>query len=111
MTPASQPVATTMRAPAPMTTPVTARPSIAPARRSCFQVTGDDHPGLLIRMIELFAQRGLSPAVVNATSIGGALRCEIMVDGLPPHDADVIAAKMAIAVGVSSCHLSHFARV
>lgn len=91
--------------------PLAGRPSIAPARRSCFQVSGDDHPGLLIRLIELFAQRGIAPAVVNATSIAGALRCEIMVDGLPPHDADVIAAKMANAVGVASCHLSHFARV
>ncbi|MEY4269804.1 MAG: hypothetical protein RLZZ58_1020 [Pseudomonadota bacterium] len=74
-------------------------------------MSGDDHPGLLLRLIELFAQRGLSPAVVNATSIGGALRAEIMVDGLPPHDADMIAAKMAGAVGVRACHLSHFARV
>ncbi len=81
------------------------------ARRSCFQVTMDDGPQALLRLLGLFAARDIVPAVVRATSEQGGCHVEIMADGVDDATAAVIAEKTRMMVGVRECVLSRFARV
>ncbi len=86
-------------------------PKTVLARRSSFQMTVDEGPQSLLRLLGLFAARDVVPAVVRATSEQDCLYVEIMADGLDDAVAHIIAEKARMTVGVRDCVLSRFARV
>lgn len=81
------------------------------ARRSCFQMTVDDGPQALLRLLGLFAARDFTPASVRATQEQDMLYVEVMVDGMDEASADIVAQKARMMVGTRDCLLSRFARV
>lgn len=92
------------------------RKSLAPqmtvlARRSCFQLTVDNGPQALLRLLGLFAARDFTPASVRATQEQDMLYVEVMVDGMEEGCAEIVAHKARTMVGTRECLLSRFARV
>ena len=81
------------------------------ARRSCFQMTVDDGPQALLRLLGLFAARDFTPASVRATQEQDMLYVEVMVDGMEEACAEIVAHKARTMVGTHECLLSRFARV
>jgi len=59
---------------------------------TCFSVTADLEPGVLPRVLELFAKRGLTPAYCCARVAGGELTVDLQVRSLPPELAAHLAA-------------------
>ena len=81
------------------------------ARRSCFQLTVDNGPQALLRLLGLFAARDFTPASVRATQEQDMLYVEVMVDGMEEACAEIVAHKARAMVGTHECLLSRFARV
>jgi acetolactate synthase small subunit len=70
---------------------------------ACFAVRAAAEPGILSRLIELFAKRDLVPDAVQARRIGAArdqLAVDLQVDGLAPHLAELVAESMRQMVSV-----------
>lgn len=65
-----------------------------------FEIEAQADPGILSRLLELFAVRNDIPAMVHA-----ARRIDICADGLDNARARVIAAKMQALVGVWTVRL------
>jgi acetolactate synthase small subunit len=71
-----------------------------------FDIDAQADPGLLSRLLELFAVRNDVPAMVQAARVSeSAQRIEICADGLDAARARVIAAKMQSLVGVWTVRL------
>lgn len=74
----------------------------APARLACrFTVLGEAHPGLLSRLIEPFAKRGLMPRRLEAQSDGAVLRVSLAAE-LEADAAPLLAASLRAIVGVTT---------
>lgn len=72
-------------------------------RLACFSVTGDADPGLLSRVLEPVAKRGLVIDRVNAVRDDGpdpVLVIDMQVGGLDPQGQDIVAAVLGQVVGV-----------
>lgn len=59
---------------------------------ACFSVTAAASPGVLPRLLELFAKRGLVPSEWHSRVIGSALSVEIRMAGMAPALAEYVAA-------------------
>jgi hypothetical protein len=57
-------------------------PDADPAATTCFSVTGEASPGLLPRLLEPFAKRGLVPDAFHASAADGRLTVEIRCGGM-----------------------------
>ncbi|WP_137751412.1 hypothetical protein [Sphingopyxis sp. L1A2A] len=70
--------------------------------RRRFRITACPDPQTLPRIIGVFAQRSLVPAMMSAQRHGDMLHIEAHLDDLDPAIADIIAAKLGEAVLVAS---------
>jgi hypothetical protein len=75
-------------------------------RLSKFEVSAFADSGTVPRLIEYFAQRGLTPQRVEAWRAGELIHALFEQDGLAPHDAQVIAEKMRSSVLVQDVAVS-----
>jgi hypothetical protein len=64
--------------------------SADPETTACFSVSGEPSPGLVPRVLELFAKRGLVPDEIHARVADGRLTIEIRANGLAPELAGYI---------------------
>jgi acetolactate synthase small subunit len=76
-----------------------AAPNSEPRRAACFSVVARAEPGVLPRVMELFAKRGLVPSSWHSTSGGtseggGELTIDIQMRGMAVETADFIAARL-----------------
>ncbi|HVJ52505.1 MAG TPA: hypothetical protein VM689_08595 [Aliidongia sp.] len=70
---------------------------------ACFAVRAAAEPGILSRLIELFAKRNLVPSAVQARLIGAGrdmLAVDLQVERLEPGLAELIAESMRAMVSV-----------
>jgi acetolactate synthase small subunit len=70
---------------------------------ACFAIRAAAEPGILPRLIGLFAKRDLVPAAVQARRIGPGrdlLAVDLQVEGLDPGLAELIAENMRQMVSV-----------
>lgn len=75
----------------------------------CFSVLGEADPGLMPRVLELFAKRSLVPLRWHSDRIGpdqGELSMDFQVGGLTPHLADYIARCLRQIHGVRTVLIS-----
>ena len=73
-----------------------------PAAAVCFSVQARAEPGVLPRIVELFAKRGLMPQRWHSTAAGPALTIDVQIDGLGRDLADYIARCMRQITGVET---------
>ncbi len=59
-------------------------------------------PGVMPRVVELFAKRGLVPQRWHSTASGAALTIDVQIGGLPRDRADYIARCMRQITGVET---------
>ena len=82
------------------------RPVAAPAPRVfCFSVQAEAEPGIMPRVLELFAKRNLVPSRWVSDVCGarrGELSIDIQVEGLTPELSDYIANCLRQIYGVSA---------
>jgi hypothetical protein len=67
------------------------------ARAACFSVHARAEPGIMPRVLELFAKRGLVPSCWHSATGGPAgseLTIDIQMRGMPAETADFIAARL-----------------
>lgn len=67
---------------------------------ACFSVSALADPGLLPRLLEPFAKRGLTPSALYARQHGEDVSVDIQVDGLGHTDAAMIGRGMRQIFGV-----------
>ena len=76
----------------------------------CYAVEAVSEPGILPRLMDLFAKRDLIPARWHADRAGtrrdGFLTVDIQVDGLDRPAAEYLAARMRQIVGVAAVLMS-----
>ena len=72
----------------------------APAASFCLQARAD--PGVMPRVLELFAKRGLVPHKWHSTVSGTVLVIDVQIAGLERDVADYIARCMRQIVGVDA---------
>src|SRR5256714_9296459 len=86
--------------------PVAAAESGADRQRAslafCFSVQAAAEPGVMPRILELFAKRGLVPQKWQSTVSGTALAIDVQAGGLGRDTADYIARCMRQIVGVDA---------
>ncbi len=76
--------------------------SAAPlSETACFAVSALADPGMLPRLLEPFAKRGLVPSAVYARQHGEDLSVDIQIDGLSQTDAAMIGRGMRQIFGVA----------
>ena len=63
-----------------------------PVDAACFSVTAAASPGVLPRLLEPFAKRGLVPSEWHSRVDGSALSVEIRMAGMAPALAEYVAA-------------------
>ncbi len=68
----------------------------------CFSVQARAEPGVMPRVIELFAKRGLVPQKWHSAALGEALAIEVQIDGLGRDLCDYIAQCMRQITGVET---------
>jgi len=68
----------------------------------CFSVQAVAEPGVMPRVLELFAKRGLVPQKWHSTVSGTALAIDVQAGGLGRDTADYIARCMRQIVGVDA---------
>ena len=73
--------------------------------QASYQATATPDPGMLIRILNLFALRDHVPCRVRSRTLGGALHVEVDVPALSDHEAEQIARAMRGLVGVSQVRL------
>jgi acetolactate synthase small subunit len=78
-----------------------AEPDAAPVT-FCYSLLARAEPGVMPRVVELFAKRGLVPLKWHSTASGSALSIEIQIGGLEQDLADYIARCMRQIVGVET---------
>lgn len=91
--------------------PVAVPPAAEPVKPAtnyptvCFAIAARPGPGVLPRVLEPFAKRGLVPSRCHAVcgSMGGdELVIDLQIDGLEPALVELIAASLRQIVGVES---------
>jgi acetolactate synthase regulatory subunit len=99
------------------TAPEAVRP-VAPRRREepvwCYGVSADPSPGLLPRVLEYVAKRGLVPLAVHASrcvergaqGVEDTLSVDLQVDGLDPDAAQHVGNCLGQIVGVRHVAMS-----
>jgi acetolactate synthase small subunit len=68
----------------------------------CFSVQARAEPGVLPRVVELFAKRGLVPQKWHSTASGSVLAIDVQIAGLGRDLSDYIARCMRQITGVES---------
>ena len=68
----------------------------------CFSVQARAEPGVMPRVVELFAKRGLVPQKLRSTAAGSALTIDLQIDGLGRDLADYLARCMRQITGVET---------
>ena len=77
--------------------------SVRASRSVVFRLRATQDPGLIARIVEPLAKRGLVPAVFEARCRGmppDQMLVVMQVDGLDPQVRDVIASTLAAIIGV-----------
>ena len=74
----------------------------APPLTVSFSVQARAEPGVMPRVVELFAKRGLVPQKWHSTAAGPALTIEVQMNGLGPDLTGYIARSMRQIVGVEA---------
>ena len=70
---------------------------------ACFSVTAEPEPGVMPRVLELFAKRGLTPSLWHSrVAPGGELTIDLQMDGMEAPLARRIAQSMRQVWGVSA---------
>ena len=75
------------------------------SRSVAFRLRATQDPGLIARIVEPLAKRGLMPAVLEARCRGmppDQMMVVMQVDDLDPHVQSVIAGTLGAIIGVSS---------
>ena len=85
-----------LAAPAAVTDAETAPPAVA------FSLLARAEPGVMPRVVELFAKRGLVPQKWHSTVAGAALSIDVQMGGLDRDLADYIARCMRQIAGVET---------
>lgn len=78
-------------------------PRPEPAETACFSVHARAEPGVLPRVLELFAKRGLVPTSLHGTAQGpgeGELTIDIQMRGMAAELANYVAMCLRQIVGV-----------
>jgi len=75
---------------------------VPPADTTSFLVQARAEPGVMPRVVELFAKRGLVPQKWHSTAAGAALTIDVQIGGLGRDLADYIARSMRQIVGVEA---------
>ncbi len=68
----------------------------------CFSLQARAEPGVMPRVVELFAKRGLVPQKWHSTVSGGALMIDVQIGGLGRDLSGYIARSMRQIVGVET---------
>jgi acetolactate synthase small subunit len=68
----------------------------------CFSVQARAEPGVMPRVVELFAKRGLVPQKWHSTVAGSALTIDVQMSGLGRDLAGYIARSMRQIIGVEA---------
>ena len=70
---------------------------------ACFSVTAEAEPGIMPRVLELFAKRGLVPSLWHSkVTPTGELTIDLQMDGMEPSLARQIAKSLRQVWGVST---------
>src|SRR5229473_85170 len=69
---------------------------------ACFSVHAHAEPGVMPRVLELFAKRGLVPQRWHSAAAGPALTIDVQIGGLGRDTVDYIAHCMRQIVGVEA---------
>lgn len=77
--------------------------------QASYEATAEAEPGMLIRILNLFALRDHVPVRVRSRTLADRLHVAVDVHGLDEPEAELIAAKMRALVGVSSVRLEQMA--
>lgn len=77
--------------------------------QASYEATAAPEPGMLIRILNLFALRDHVPVRVRSRTLGNHLQVAIDVHDLAEAEAELIAAKMRALVGVSAVRLEQMA--
>jgi len=77
-----------------------------PSSTACFYVEAAPHPGVMPRVLELFAKRGLVPDAWHSTHDGRALHIDIQMAGMDRPLADYVAACLRQLVSVQTVLVS-----
>ena len=72
------------------------------ARAVCFSVHADAEPGVMPRVLELFAKRGLVPQKWQSVASDAMLTIDVQIGGLDRELADYIARCMRQIAGVAA---------
>ena len=67
---------------------------------ACFAVRAAADPGVLPRLLEAFAKRGLVPSHVHSRTVGELMTVDLQVDGLDRGQAEVVAEQLRANVMV-----------
>jgi hypothetical protein len=73
--------------------------------QASYQATATPDPGMLIRILNLFALRDHVPCRVRSRVLAGQLQVEVDVPNLNDQEAEQIAQRMRAMVGVSTVRL------
>lgn len=73
--------------------------------QASYWATAEPDPGMLIRILNLFALRDHVPCRVRSRVLAGRLQVEVDVPGLDDGEAERIAQCMRALVGVSAVRL------
>ena len=68
----------------------------------CYSLQARAEPGVMPRVVELFAKRGLVPHKWHSTASGSLLSIDLQIGGLEREVADYIARCMRQIVGVET---------
>jgi acetolactate synthase small subunit len=68
----------------------------------CYSLLARPEPGVMPRVVELFAKRGLVPLKWHSTASASALSIEVQIGGLEHDVADYIARCIRQIVGVET---------
>ncbi len=87
--------------------PAQVRPNtpVRTSRNAAFRLRATRDPGLIARVVEPLAKRGLVPAVLEARCRGmppDEMLVMMQIDDIDPHLQEVIAATLGAIIGVSS---------
>lgn len=80
-------------------------PSDQPPLQASYRATAEPDPGMLVRILNLFALRDHVPCRVRSRLLAGHLQVEVDVPGLDDGEAERIAQCMRAVVGVSAVRL------
>lgn len=78
-------------------------------QQASYEATAEPEPGMLIRILNLFALRDHVPVRVRSRTLGNRLQVSVDVLGIADAEAELIAAKMRALVGVSTVRLEQMA--